>query len=285
MPLVDEPAGAPPPLSPAGGLLAALGRRAAAEWRAIDDDGARERALLQARGGPDLRPAWVLVLVTIILVAEQYWGDTTTFYRLWPAADGTRWGSLGEHAWWSGAKLVGYLLVPALVARLAGMRLADLGLSRAGMTRHLRLYAALFALVLPLVVVASTTRAFQDTYPFYKQAARSWTDLLAWEAMYGATFLAVEFFFRGFMLFALRRAFGASAIFVMIIPYTMVHFTKPPAEVFGAIAAGVVLGALALRTRSIWCGVLIHVSVAWSMDLLALWHTTGFPGSGRYVGP
>ena len=98
--------------------------------------------------------------------------------------------------------------------------------------------------------------------------------------MYALSFVALEFFFRGFLLFTLERALGAYAIFVMIVPYCMIHFHKPVAEVAGAIFAGIVLGTLAMRTRSIWCGVLIHVSVAWTMDLLALAHTTGFPGSG-----
>jgi membrane protease YdiL (CAAX protease family) len=42
------------------------------------------------------------------------------------------------------------------------------------------------------------------------------------------------------------------------------------AETFGAIIAGIVLGTLALRTKSIWGGVLIHVGVALTMDLLAV---------------
>ena len=70
----------------------------------------------------------------------------------------------------------------------------------------------------------------------------------------------------------------------MVVPYCMVHFGKPVPEVVGAIFAGIILGTLALRTRSIWCGVLIHISVAWTMDLLALSHSTGWPQPGRFVG-
>jgi membrane protease YdiL (CAAX protease family) len=51
----------------------------------------------------------------------------------------------------------------------------------------------------------------------------------------------------------------------------MVHFGKPLPEVLGAVVAGLVLGAMALRTRSIWGGVAVHLGVAWTMDLLALW--------------
>jgi membrane protease YdiL (CAAX protease family) len=56
----------------------------------------------------------------------------------------------------------------------------------------------------------------------------------------------------------------------MVVPYCMIHFGKPFLEALAAIAAGIVLGTLALKTRSIWCGVLIHVSVAISMDVAAL---------------
>ena len=110
------------------------------------------------------------------------------------------------------------------------------------------------------------------TYPFYRLAARSAFDLVAWELLYAAQFLALEFFFRGFMLAGLRRSVGVHAIWIMVVPYTMIHFGKPLPETLGAIFAGLILGTLALRTKSIWSGVLIHVSVALNMDLLALGH-------------
>jgi membrane protease YdiL (CAAX protease family) len=69
----------------------------------------------------------------------------------------------------------------------------------------------------------------------------------------------------------------------MIVPYCMIHFQKPMAETFGAIIAGLVLGTLAMRTRSIWGGVAIHAAVALTMDVLAL---AGCPpiGSGHFCG-
>lgn len=63
---------------------------------------------------------------------------------------------------------------------------------------------------------------------------------------------------------------GSTAIFVMVVPYTMIHFTKPFPETLGAIVAGIVLGTLALRTRSIFGGVAIHTAAGWSMDFFAL---------------
>ena len=52
----------------------------------------------------------------------------------------------------------------------------------------------------------------------------------------------------------------------------MIHCGKPMHESIGAIVAGVVLGTLAMRTRSIWFGVVIHCGVAVTMDLFALGH-------------
>jgi membrane protease YdiL (CAAX protease family) len=71
----------------------------------------------------------------------------------------------------------------------------------------------------------------------------------------------------------LARYIGSLAIFVMVVPYAMIHLGKPIAECFGSILAGIALGTIALRTGSIWGGVLVHCTVAWSMDLLALLRT------------
>ena len=61
----------------------------------------------------------------------------------------------------------------------------------------------------------------------------------------------------------------------MTVPYCMIHFGKPMPETFGAIGAGVVLGFMSLKTRSIWLGAMLHVAVAWSMDAAALWRDCG----------
>jgi hypothetical protein len=106
-------------------------------------------------------------------------------------------------------------------------------------------------------------------YPICSTAGRSWVELVIWESVYVAQFLTLEMFFRGWWVRA-TRIFGAGAIFCMIVPYCMVHFRKPYLEVCSALIAGVVLGSLSMRTRSIWAGVMVHVTVALLMDVLAL---------------
>jgi hypothetical protein len=252
-------------------------------WNQLNREAAEERA---QHPGFDTRVMGALILAALVLVFQEYCGDRPNYDALFGQyAPSWQYYQLGGFVWWSGAKVIGYLLVPALAIKLMGGRLSDYGLRVEGFRKHAWIYVALFLAILPVIVIASYTRAFEATYPFYKLAARSWLDFFLWEAMYGASFFALEFFFRGFFLFTLKRTMGAYAIFVMIVPYCMIHFHKPVPEVVGAIFAGIVLGTLAMVTRSIWCGVLIHVSVAWTMDCLAMIHTYGLPGSGRVVSP
>jgi membrane protease YdiL (CAAX protease family) len=58
----------------------------------------------------------------------------------------------------------------------------------------------------------------------------------------------------------------------MTVPYCMIHFGKPPAEAFAAIGAGLVLGWLSYRHGNIWMGLLLHCTVAFSMDIMALYN-------------
>jgi membrane protease YdiL (CAAX protease family) len=93
-----------------------------------------------------------------------------------------------------------------------------------------------------------------------------------WECAYAVSFLALEAFFRGYLLFTCAARMGWLSVFVMIVPYTMIHFHKPWPECLGAIVAGITLGVLALAFRSFWGGVVVHAMVAVTMDILAVHH-------------
>jgi len=73
------------------------------------------------------------------------------------------------------------------------------------------------------------------------------------------------------MVFGLAPKFGLYAVFIMAIPYSMVHFGKPFPEALGAILTGVVLGFLALKHRSFWLGIALHSTIGFTMDVLCLW--------------
>jgi CAAX protease family protein len=187
------------------------------------------------------------------------------------------WFELASYAFWALACCAGYLVIPALLLRVLrpGEPLSSFGLAWSGLRGHARIYVLLFLATLPLVLLASTRPAFLGTYPFYRLAARSPVDFLAWEALYALQFVCLEFFFRGFLLHSLKRDLGAYAIFVSVVPYCMIHFQKPLPEALGAIVAGIVLGTLSLRTGSVLGGAAVHVAVAVTMDLLALVQKSG----------
>ncbi len=182
------------------------------------------------------------------------------------------------YAWWGAVHIVGFFILPALFIRFyLKERLAQHGLQWGEVHLHAKWYLILAAPILCGVVMVSFREDFATHYPFYRNAGRSWLDFLLWESIYIAQFVVLEFFFRGFMLNALKPAFGSNAILVMCLPYLMLHFPKPWIEATGAIFFGLFLGILAMQSRSIWGGVGVHVSIALSMDLAALLQTRGLP--------
>ncbi|MCA9526451.1 MAG: CPBP family intramembrane metalloprotease [Myxococcales bacterium] len=213
------------------------------------------------------------------MVIMQFGGAEQVFLDLWGErlrGDYGRYGDLHPYfalfglAHWVGACVVGYALVPMLYLKLTGRRIRDFYVGAGGFVRHIWLYLALVTPILLVVWGVSYLPDFQRIYPFYVFAGRSFFDLIAWELLYGLQFFALEFFFRGFFLQGLRPVLGYGAIFVMLVPYCMIHFLKTAAESVGSLIAGTVLGVLAMKYRSIWGGVMAHWIVAIAMDVASM---------------
>ena len=176
---------------------------------------------------------------------------------------------------WTVVQLFAYVGMPALAIKfILKRRVRDFGLRWKGIGPHWKPYVILFALSFPVVVWASSSASFLAKYPFYDLSPGEplWPNMWTWWLLYAAQFVALEFFFRGFMVHGLKWRLGYAAIFVMVIPYNMIHFAKPMAEAIGAILGGVTLGTLSLRTNSVWWGAALHISVAATMDVAALIH-------------
>lgn len=240
------------------------------QWEAIDREH-REPDLPVHHG------ALVLVTATISLVVPRFFGRANALSEMPFASEwmaGLPHPDLYPHLYWAAFKALNYGLLPLLCIAFVSKRpLGDFGLRFVREPKVWALYGAMLLLVLPMAYVASFSDAFLSTYPKYRAAGDSWPQLLAWEAAYGFQFFMLEFFFRGFLIFALARQIGSMAIFVMVLPYAMIHLGKPMAECFGSIVTGIALGTVALRTRSIYGGVVVHCGVAWGMDLFALAQT------------
>jgi len=181
---------------------------------------------------------------------------------------------LNRLKWWSAVSLLVYVVVPMLIVRLVFReRLSDYGLKLGGVFADFWVYALMMAIAWPCIFIASAGQRFQETYPFYHLARgeAAWPNLVHWEILYTLQFFAVEFLFRGFLVHGLKHRFGVYAIFVMMVPYCMLHFSKPLPEALASVIGAIALGFMSLRTRSIWMGTAIHISVAWAMDAMSLW--------------
>ncbi len=176
---------------------------------------------------------------------------------------------------WVVGSWITYLVIPVIAIKLVLRgRVRDYGLRVRGIFSSSWIYLFFFGALAPWLLFFSRTPSFQAQYPFYGLQAGEplWPRFWVWELFYATQFFCLEFFFRGFILYGTRHRFGAYSIFVMTVPYCMIHFGKPMPETFSAIGAGIVLGFMSLKTGSIWPGAVLHVAVALSMDLLALWN-------------
>jgi len=211
------------------------------------------------------------VYAAIALTFLEYFARPGFFAQHFPLAAKAHFG-LYPHLWWALWTIALFLVAPAILVRaLFTHRLRDYGLNLAIKRQHWWLYLGLFAAVFPLVLYAASRPDFQAVYPFYRGAFQATAGaILVWEAAYLTQFFALEFFFRGFLVLGLGRVIGRASIWLAMVPYCMIHYHKPPPEAFAAIVAGVVLGEVAYRTRSIAGGVIVHIGVAATMEMLAL---------------
>ena len=200
----------------------------------------------------------------------------------------TRFSDIGETAvnpvvnnlygliWWVAVSVFFYFVVPAVWVALVQKRsLKEIGLSFRIEKGFFKLLVVCMSVMLPLVYLMSLTAGFAAKYPFLKVFNGDpyfSSTLLAWEAVYFLQFFGLEFFFRGFLLHSLKPKLGLYSVFAMTVPYTMIHFQKPMAEAFAAIVAGIFLGWLSFKNGNIWMGLVLHCTVAFSMDIMALYN-------------
>ena len=242
------------------------------------------------RAAADRRLAVVLTTVMLCMIFTRYFGSAGRMHYwtdVLSLVGHEDWGKALEHwvnrspnarfngrMFWALGRVVGYVVFPVLVIKLVLREpIASFGLRVKGILPHAKIYGLMLAGIAPLVVLVSFFEAFQHKYPFYRLRAGEawWPNFICWELLYAAQFAALEFFFRGFMVHGTKARLGYASVWMMMVPYMMIHFGKPLPECIGSIIAGFVLGTLSLKSNSVWWGVAIHVAVAWGMDLLSLW--------------
>lgn len=253
---------------------------------AVHDQASRHAQLARPPGQLDWKVIIIFVAACVILSLLNYHGGSGDWEALHlfiaPFVDapeqtlrdwfrGHDYARIARLLYWSGTTVIGYFLVPALMIYLLWReRLRDYGMPSPFKSGGYGLFIALFFFMFPFVLGASLTEEFQGSYPFYEYADRTIVDFVVWQLIYAAQFFALEFFYRGFLIHGLKHRFGIYAILISTIPYVMIHFGKPLPETLGSIAAGIALGAMSYHYRSIWPGVLLHIAIAFSMDIFSL---------------
>jgi hypothetical protein len=136
-------------------------------------------------------------------------------------------------------------------------------------------YLIMLAFVIPLVSFAATQADFLQTYPKMKllqlqaNPAPTLWQKIAFQLSYGSDFLTIELFFRGFLVVLVARLIGPAAILPMAMFYCSIHFGKPLLECISSYFGGLLLGIFACYSGSIYGGIVVHLGLAWMMELAA----------------
>ncbi len=137
-------------------------------------------------------------------------------------------------------------------------------------------YFTMLLVMLPLIITASYNAGFIRQYPMYKNSGahtylgvEEWVTVIVYEIAYGLDFITVEYLFRGFFVIAMTTVLGRGSVLCMTVIYCFLHFGKPAGEAISSIFGGFILGVVAYETRSIWGGIIVHMGIAWMMELVA----------------
>ena len=165
------------------------------------------------------------------------------------------------------------LLIPVYIVWL----LKDKGLQPLYGTKpldNLKPYLIMVLVMVPMVAFASTQTDFLQVYPKAKLLNQipinTWVDkwrYVVFELSYGLDFVSIEFFFRGFLILSLMQICGMHCIIPVACFYCTIHLGKPMGEAISSFFGGTFLGIVAYNTGSVWGGLLVHLGIAWMMEV------------------
>ena len=178
---------------------------------------------------------------------------------------------LYEYIYWFVGDFVTLFLLPVLTIKfLFKDRLTNYGLKTGNYKTGFKYSVLFLVIMIPILWFVSADSDFIQIYPQLNDVKYSWNIFLIFESGILLYMVAWEFIWRGFMLFGLEPKFGYYAVLFQMIPFVILHNGKPAIETFGAILAGLALGILALRTRSILYCIITHAGVMFFIDLVSV---------------
>lgn len=218
------------------------------------------------------RQATLILLAAALLLMLHRHYNRTRFFRIHFATffENLPLPESHPYYYWFLTTSITLFCLPALIAKYGTkIHLRDYGFRLGNQKLGWSVTAAAWIVMIPIVISAVLIYPpFSEKYPLCKAVDANWQAFLLYQLAYGIYMFSWEFFFRGFMLFGLERRFGKYTILIQTIPFAVMHYSKPMPEAIGSIAASVLLGVLALETRSFLYGAAIHWLVAMTMDVV-----------------
>lgn len=222
--------------------------------------------LVDAFAAPQWKTTLILLTSTVLMLVWSYFASPQFLADRFSAGggDGRMAGAIGNFV--GCVVLLG--LMPALVIRLIlRERLADYGIGWGVPRRTWGAIAALLPAFFLVAYLARTDATLLSKFPINPRAGESAAMFALHAATYLLFYVGWEFHFRGYLLFGLRPAIGASnAVLLQTMASSLLHIGSPAAETFGAILAGVLWGVLALWTRSLMPSLVQHFLLGLALD-------------------
>lgn len=216
----------------------------------------------------------LLLCAPVLLTIYRYHGYSEYFGAYFPNMLKHPLYDFYSHLWQFFIFFALTLIVPMLIIKFQFKRpQTDFGFGFGDLKYGLKFVLITLPLIIaPLIFAASKMVDVRAEYPLAKLLF-SRHDLIFWyEAAYVILYyIAWEFFFRGFLLFGLKEQFGnLNAVLIQTISSCLIHIGKPEGEIIGSIIVGIIFGAVALRTRSIWYVFILHASIGLLTDIFII---------------
>lgn len=220
-------------------------------------------------------PVYIILLsAPVLLTLYRYHGYAEYFRRYFAFLANDPLFEWYGYLWQFGIFFILMFLLPVgLIIFVFKRPLADFGIGLGDIRNGLKtLLITIPLLVIPLMYLASKMPDVRAEYPLLKMLMFR-HDLIFWhEAAYVLFYYSAwEFYFRGFLLFGLKARFGnMNAILIQTVSSCLIHIGKPEGEIIGSIIIGIIFGAIALRTRSIWYVMVLHALIGLLTDLFII---------------
>lgn len=211
----------------------------------------------------DKKSSLILLSVPILLTIYLYHGKHNAFERYFNYLSANIHFDMFSHMYEYFMAFILLLIIPLILIKFVFKeKFNAYGLEIGDAKFGFQFTAIAVLLLIPFLYIGTLMPEMQSTYPEARSVIGSLKPFLLVECFYMLYYIGWEFFFRGYILFGLRKHFGdIAAILIQTIPSCIMHIGRPEPEILGSILIGILFGYLAIRTKSVLYPFLIHLFI------------------------